>query len=114
MLQKAKENAQKRQNDAEDILSLEKEPRCATWSATSLFATYDACSSLPSLDPGVISDVHDLEPFLPASSRRDPALAIAEKATSSLSVPQAPVPPPELTKSGKPLTKREKKEVHTV
>ena len=33
------------------------------------------------------------------------------KSSSSLSVPVPPVPPPELTKSGKPLNKKEKKAV---
>jgi len=44
---------------------------------------------------------------------RDPDVESAEKASSSLAVPQPPVPPPELTKSGKPLTHKEKKEVCT-
>ena len=33
------------------------------------------------------------------------------KSSSSLSAPAPPVPPPELTNSGKPLTKKEKKAV---
>ena len=36
---------------------------------------------------------------------------MAEKATSSRAVPAPPIPPPELTKSGKPLTKKQKKDV---
>ena len=42
---------------------------------------------------------------------RDPDVELAEKATSSRAVPAPPLPPPELTKSGKPLTKKQKKEV---
>ncbi|KAF8073805.1 hypothetical protein FPV67DRAFT_1666557 [Lyophyllum atratum] len=45
------------------------------------------------------------------SVMRDPDVESAEKASSSLAVPQPPVPPPELTKSGKPLTHKEKKEL---
>ncbi|KAJ7069871.1 Fcf2 pre-rRNA processing-domain-containing protein [Mycena amicta] len=46
-----------------------------------------------------------------ASSLRDPALEAAEQASSSFVVPAPPLPPPELSKSGKPLTKRERKAV---
>lgn len=45
------------------------------------------------------------------SSIRDPAVEVAEKATASISVPAPPLPPAELTKDGKPLTKKQKKEV---
>ena len=45
------------------------------------------------------------------SSIRDPEVERAQYATASSSAPAPPIPPPELTKSGKPLTKREKKEV---
>ncbi|KAG5648292.1 hypothetical protein DXG03_004864 [Asterophora parasitica] len=41
----------------------------------------------------------------------DPDVASAERASSSRAVPAPPVPPPELTKSGKPLTRKEKKEL---
>jgi hypothetical protein len=41
----------------------------------------------------------------------DPDVELAEMASSSRVVPEPPVPPPELTKNGKPLTKRQKKEV---
>jgi len=42
---------------------------------------------------------------------RDPEVERAERATSSTSLPAPPIRPEELTKSGKQLTKKEKKEV---
>jgi hypothetical protein len=42
---------------------------------------------------------------------RDPDVELATAAAASRSVPAPPIPPPELTSSGKPLTKRQKKEV---
>ncbi|KAF8158322.1 Fcf2 pre-rRNA processing-domain-containing protein [Crassisporium funariophilum] len=45
------------------------------------------------------------------SSVRDPDVELAANAASSHSVPAPPIPPPELTKSGKPLTKKQKKEL---
>lgn len=42
---------------------------------------------------------------------RDPGVELAEKASSSREVPAPPIPPPELTSNGKPLTKKQKKEV---
>ena len=42
---------------------------------------------------------------------RDPDIELALAAAASRSVPAPPIPPPELTSSGKPLTKRQKKEV---
>jgi len=42
---------------------------------------------------------------------RDPDVELALAAAASRSIPAPPVPPPELTKSGKLLTKRQKKEV---
>lgn len=45
------------------------------------------------------------------SSMRDPGVELAEKASSSREVPAPPIPPPELTSNGKPLTKKQKKEV---
>lgn len=44
---------------------------------------------------------------------RDPDIELAEKASSSYVVPAPPIPPPELDRSGRPLTKREKKDVIT-
>jgi hypothetical protein len=42
---------------------------------------------------------------------RDPDVELAMAAAASRFVPAPPIPPPELTSSGKPLTKRQKKEV---
>ena len=42
---------------------------------------------------------------------RDPDVELALAAAASRSFPAPPIPPPELTSSGKPLTKRQKKEV---
>lgn len=43
---------------------------------------------------------------------RDPEVEeVEKKASSSRAIVSPPLPPPELTKTGKPLTKREKKEV---
>jgi hypothetical protein len=69
---------------------------------------------LPPLDPGKLPPPyfalgktrHD-----GPSSIRDPDIEQAVKASSSFDVPAPPAPPPELTKSGKPLTKKEKKAV---
>ncbi|KAF8208848.1 Fcf2 pre-rRNA processing-domain-containing protein [Mycena galopus ATCC 62051] len=66
---------------------------------------------LPRLDPGVLP-----RPYFTLGKRkidpsvlRDPEVELAEKASSSYVVPAPPIPPPELTKSGKPLTKKERK-----
>jgi len=45
---------------------------------------------------------------------RDPDVELALAAVASRSVPAPPIPPPELTSSGKPLTKRQKKELKHV
>ncbi|KAJ7784669.1 Fcf2 pre-rRNA processing-domain-containing protein [Mycena metata] len=68
-------------------------------------------AKIPRLDPGVLP-----KPYFTLGKRRgdpsiirDPDVELAEKASSSYVVPAPPIPPPELTKSGKPLTKRERK-----
>ncbi|GLB38446.1 putative fcf2-domain-containing protein [Lyophyllum shimeji] len=69
---------------------------------------------LPPLDPGALPPAYielGESRFDGPSSVRDPDVELAEKATSSRAVPAPPIPPPELTKSGKPLTHREKKEL---
>ncbi|KAG6850728.1 hypothetical protein H0H93_009351 [Arthromyces matolae] len=69
---------------------------------------------LPQLDPGGLpAPYFELGEtrFDGPSSMRDPDVESAERASSSRSVPAPPVAPPELTKSGKPLTRREKKEL---
>ncbi|KAI0322426.1 Fcf2 pre-rRNA processing-domain-containing protein [Amylostereum chailletii] len=75
---------------------------------TSLFA----CRNLPPLDPGALPPSY----ITPGPSRQDPPTLVrdldaeqAETLASQHVAPAPPVPPPELTKSGKPLTKRERK-----
>ncbi|KAF7346205.1 rRNA-processing protein fcf2 [Mycena sanguinolenta] len=72
-------------------------------------------TKLPRLDPGVLP-----RPYFALgkrksdpSSLRDPEVELAEKASSSYVVPAPPIPPAEITKSGKPLTKRERKALKT-
>ena len=69
---------------------------------------------LPKLDPGNLPAPYiqlGETRFDGPSSIRDPDVEFAEKVAGSMSIPAPPIPPPELTKSGKPLTKKEKKEV---
>ncbi|KAG5638261.1 hypothetical protein H0H81_001030 [Sphagnurus paluster] len=70
--------------------------------------------TLPPLDPGALPrsyfELGDTR-FDGPSSMYDPDVELAEMASSSRAVPAPPIPPPELTKSGKPLTKKEKKEL---
>ncbi|KAJ3517436.1 hypothetical protein NLJ89_g497 [Agrocybe chaxingu] len=68
---------------------------------------------LPRLNPGKLPS-----PYIKLgegcdghSTLRDPAIELAERAAASLLGPAPPVPPPELTSTGKPLTKRERKEL---
>ncbi|KAI0287957.1 Fcf2 pre-rRNA processing-domain-containing protein [Russula brevipes] len=68
--------------------------------------------SLPPLDPGTLPPSYITigeNPDDAPSAIRDLDAERAMKASSSLSVPAPPASPPELTKSGKPLTKKEKK-----
>ncbi|KAJ6512184.1 Fcf2 pre-rRNA processing-domain-containing protein [Mycena vitilis] len=103
LLDQARENARAAKRlqqsegpqEEEDILVLDAKP-----------------SKIPRLDPGVLP-----RPYITLGKRkgdpsflRDPDVELAEKASSSHVVPAPPIPPPELTKSGKPLTKRERKE----
>ncbi|KII86872.1 hypothetical protein PLICRDRAFT_125670 [Plicaturopsis crispa FD-325 SS-3] len=67
---------------------------------------------LPPLKPGSLPpayfDFGDSRHAGP-SSIRDPDILVAQKVASSIAEPSAPIPPPELMKSGKTLTKKEKK-----
>jgi hypothetical protein len=70
--------------------------------------------SLPPLDPGTLPNSY----ITLGKTLNDAPLAVRDldaervmESSSSLSAPAPPVPPPELTKSGKPLTKKEKKAV---
>jgi len=67
---------------------------------------------LPPLDPGTLPPPYitlGKTPNDAPSVVRDLDAERVMKSTSSFSVPVPPVPPPELTNSGKPLTKKEKK-----
>ncbi|TFK28028.1 Fcf2-domain-containing protein [Coprinopsis marcescibilis] len=73
--------------------------------------TLESERQLPLLDPGLKPG-----PYLEFGNTRqdptkklDPDAALAEKDAGSLALPHAPPAPPELTKSGKPLTKKERK-----
>ncbi|KNZ80961.1 rRNA-processing protein fcf2 [Termitomyces sp. J132] len=69
---------------------------------------------LPMLDPGNVPPSYfelGISRFDGHLRMRDPGVESAEKASSSQAVPSPPVPPPELTKSGKPLTRKERKEI---
>ena len=69
---------------------------------------------LPPLDPGALPPSYitfGKTPYDAPSAIRDLDAERAMESSSSLSVPAPPVPPPELTESGKPLTKKEKKAV---
>ena len=70
--------------------------------------------NLPPLDPGTLPNSY----ITLGKTLNDAPLAVRDLdverimgSSSSLSAPAPPVPPPELTKSGKPLTKKEKKAV---
>lgn len=86
----------------EDVLQLDDDP-------------YLNDTPLPPLDPGKLPetyfDLDDEQPKAGSSRLRDPSAQIAAKAASALDVPAPPTAPPELTKSGKPLTKKERKAV---
>ena len=69
---------------------------------------------LPPLDPGALPPSYITfgeSPNDAPSAIRDLDVERLMESSSSRSAPAAPVPPPELTKSGKPLTKKEKKAV---
>jgi len=68
---------------------------------------------LPKLNPGLLPSYITLGKtrFDGPLSMRDPEVERAERASGSTSLPAPPIRPAELTKSGKPLTKKEKKEV---
>ncbi|EAU86260.1 hypothetical protein CC1G_03471 [Coprinopsis cinerea okayama7 len=101
LIEKAKQNAlakQRQVEEEEEVLVLESD------------------RPLPPLDPGNLP-----KPYIdPGSSirdrttKRDLDAEALEQKTTELLVPQPPIPPPELTKSGKPLTKKEKKALKKV
>ncbi|KAK1231203.1 dTDP-fucopyranose mutase [Marasmius sp. AFHP31] len=107
LLEKARRNASNQSSEPtgssgvneEELIVLQKE---------------DSTTPLPPLDPG-----HIPEPYFQLgqtrhekSLLRDPDAELAEKKASVLATaPAPPIPPPELTKTGKPMTKRERKEL---
>ncbi|PCH40018.1 Fcf2-domain-containing protein [Wolfiporia cocos MD-104 SS10] len=68
--------------------------------------------SLPALNPGTLPDPYikfdGPRKFAP-SAVRDLNIERSQKATASITTPAAPAPPPEVTSTGKPLTKKERK-----
>lgn len=72
------------------------------------------CRPLPTLDPGALP-----APYIEVGSSKKPQPsklhdvdnAQAEKVASKKKIPELPAPPPEMNKDGKPLTKKELKEV---
>jgi len=105
----------------EDIIGLddpESELKCVFFplflylSPLAWFLSY--LRSLPPLDPGTLPNSY----ITLGKTLNDAPLAVRDldaervlESSSSLSAPAPPPPPPELTKSGKPLTKKEKKSV---
>ncbi|KAH8825040.1 Fcf2 pre-rRNA processing-domain-containing protein [Flagelloscypha sp. PMI_526] len=76
---------------------------------------------IPPLDPGKLPDPYfdlsDEEEHMkpqPGPSRlRDPQVEAVARAVDSFGIPAPPIPPPELNKAGKILTKKEKKALKT-
>ncbi|KIM43374.1 hypothetical protein M413DRAFT_444201 [Hebeloma cylindrosporum] len=71
---------------------------------------------LPKLNPGLLPPSYitlGKTRFDGPLAMRDPEVERAERATASTSLPAPPIRPEELTKSGKPLTKKEKKELRS-
>jgi hypothetical protein len=69
--------------------------------------------SLPPLDPGTLPKAYlNLDRNAKSSSNGDPEIEKAQKAVT-FSAPQPPAAPAELLKTGKPLTKKERKAVST-
>jgi len=108
LLQKAKQNA-----ISQSSKNTSQSPNCELPEAEVIELNDESYPSLPALDPGPLPKLYIRlgETRLDAPTAiRDPEVELAEKASSQRSVPAPPVPPPELTKSGKPLTKKQQKE----
>ncbi|PPR05348.1 hypothetical protein CVT24_007962 [Panaeolus cyanescens] len=98
-LQKAK-NAENQEADEqeEDVLTLSDETQ----------------APIPKLNPGLLPSPYiqlGENRFEGPSKVRDPAVEQLQKAASSALLPAPPIPPPELTSNGKPLTKKQKKQM---
>ncbi|KAF7299050.1 rRNA-processing protein fcf2 [Mycena indigotica] len=93
----------------DDILSLDisHETYCSEFSVPAYlshcFCRHSLKPDLP--EPYLTLGQRKIDPF----TFRDPAVQAAEQASSSFVVPAPPVPPPEIGKSGKAMTKRERK-----
>ncbi|KAK7469115.1 dTDP-fucopyranose mutase [Stygiomarasmius scandens] len=73
----------------------------------------DSKPPIPRLNPGTLPPSYFSSNSIGKNgipSLRDPDAELAEKAYAT---PAPPIPPPELTKSGKPLTKKERKQLQT-
>ncbi|KAK0188190.1 hypothetical protein F5146DRAFT_1003834 [Armillaria mellea] len=103
LLEKARKNALSASDESTspmdilqgDVVQLDSEPKI-----------------LPSLDPGNVPMPYfefDESRHNQPKSIRDPDIEFAEKSSLLHSVPAPPIPPPELTKDGKLLTKKQRK-----
>ncbi|KJA24075.1 hypothetical protein HYPSUDRAFT_53965 [Hypholoma sublateritium FD-334 SS-4] len=107
LLEKARKNAKDAENlvqvsveEGEDVLVLPDESQ----------------PPIPALNPGKLPAPYitfGATRFDGPSKIRDPEVERTARATASISAPAPPTPPDELTKSGKPLTKKQKKELRT-
>ncbi|EPQ51000.1 Fcf2-domain-containing protein [Gloeophyllum trabeum ATCC 11539] len=125
LLEKARQNIASQRTapnptsgEEEEVIKLDSHPSERYASATHSSCTgttTDHSAPLPPLDPGKLP-----EPYIDLSKDprkgsnvvvHDPDVEQAEKATSSRAVPAEPIRPPELSKDGKPLSKKEQKEL---
>jgi hypothetical protein len=115
--EKAAKNTPAKDTSEEDVIrldDLDSEFKCVfgpifSYVSSSLFR------GLPPLDPGTLPPSYITfgeSPLDAPSAIRDLDVERVMESSSSRSVPAPPRPPPELTKSGKPLTKKEKKAVY--
>ncbi|KAF7288587.1 hypothetical protein HMN09_01387800 [Mycena chlorophos] len=113
LLEKARENARAAQSTEADMLSLEPHSTSAPHKMQVLPQS-NPLQALTLFRNALKADVPT--PYFAFGKRktrapvlRDPAVEQAEQASSSFAVPAPPIPPPELGKSGKPLTKKERR-----
>jgi hypothetical protein len=105
------------QDEEEEVITLDDDGHkwvafCKT-DKSKIFNT-ESTRPLPKLNPGLLPPSYitlGKTRFDGPLSLRDPEVERAERATGSTSLPAPPIRPEELTKSGKQLTKKEKKEV---
>ncbi|KAF9046409.1 Fcf2 pre-rRNA processing-domain-containing protein [Panaeolus papilionaceus] len=103
LLEKALENARRVENPETD----EREDEILTLSD-------ETQAPLPKLNPGLLPEPYiqfGQNRFEGPSKIRDPAVEQLERAANSVLLPAPPIPPPALTSNGKPLTKKQKKQV---